>query len=79
MRYSTKAHQLADYIVYDVWIFVELIVVYFLFAETASLSLEQTAALLDGIDINDAIVVGAAEKAAKMTLVDVNMEKQFED
>lgn len=56
-----------------------MIVVYFLFTETANLSLEQTAALLDGIDINDAIVVEATEKAAEMTLVNVNREKQFRD
>jgi hypothetical protein len=75
-----KAHQkLADYIVYDVWIFVELLVVYFLFTETANLSLEQTAALLDGIDIKDAIVIGAKANTAVTTIVDVNREKQFDD
>ncbi|CAG8981521.1 hypothetical protein HYALB_00003094 [Hymenoscyphus albidus] len=39
------------YIVYDVWIAVELVVVYFLFIETGNMSLEQTAAILDGAPI----------------------------
>jgi hypothetical protein len=55
-----------------------LIVVFFLFTETANLSLEQTAALLDGIEIKDAIMIGVVENTAEMTLVNVNREKQFE-
>lgn len=36
------------YIMYDVWLAFELVVIYFLFVETGSLSLEETAAVLDG-------------------------------
>lgn len=36
------------YIVYDVWILFELIVVYFFFKETQGMSLEATAAIFDG-------------------------------
>lgn len=36
------------YIAYDVWLLLELVVVYFLFVETGNLSLEETAAVLDG-------------------------------
>ncbi|KAF4628325.1 hypothetical protein G7Y89_g9828 [Cudoniella acicularis] len=48
------------YIVYDVWITVELVVVYFLFIETGNMSLEQTAAILDGTDIQEKFVEGVA-------------------
>jgi hypothetical protein len=36
------------YITYDVWLAVEVLVVYFLFVETGKTSLEETAAILDG-------------------------------
>jgi hypothetical protein len=42
------ANQVLDYIVYDVWLLVELIVVYFLFVETSGSSLEEMAAIIDG-------------------------------
>lgn len=41
------------YITYDVWLVVELIVVYFLFVETGKMSLEETAAALDGKETED--------------------------
>lgn len=52
----------ADYVVYDVWIFVELMVVYFLFVETGNLSLEQTGAVLDGVDIQAVLTEGVKMK-----------------
>lgn len=41
------------YITYHVWLFVEAVVVYFLFVETGKLSLEETAAVLDGKEMAD--------------------------
>lgn len=43
------------YITYDVWLIVELVVVYFLFVETSGLSLEETVLLIDGVIISDQI------------------------
>lgn len=51
------------YIMYDVWLAFELVVVYFLFVETSNLSLEETAAVLD--NNADALISGAAEGAEK--------------
>ena len=45
---------------YDVWLFVELLVVYFLFVETHGASLEETAAILDGAEIQERFVEGVA-------------------
>ncbi|TVY80424.1 Lactose permease [Lachnellula suecica] len=50
----------SDYIVYDVWLFVEVLVVYFLFVETRGASVEETAAILDGTEIQLALVEGVA-------------------
>lgn len=36
------------YLTYDAWLVVELVVVYLLFVETGGLSLEETAAVIDG-------------------------------
>jgi sugar porter (SP) family MFS transporter len=41
------------YITYDVWLAVEAVVVYFLFVETGKLSLEETAAVLDGVEMEN--------------------------
>lgn len=54
-----------DYVVYDVWLFVELIVVYFLFVETRGASLEETAAILDGTEIQERFVEGVARATEK--------------
>jgi hypothetical protein len=51
--------------VYDVWIFIELVIVYLLFPETGNMSLEQTALYLDGIDAANAIVKGVDKEARK--------------
>lgn len=37
-----------DYITCDVWLFVELVVIHFLFVETRNISLGEPAAVLDG-------------------------------
>jgi hypothetical protein len=42
------ANHNTDYIVYDVWLFIELIVVYFLFIETRGSSLEEISLMIDG-------------------------------
>jgi hypothetical protein len=49
-----------DYIVYDVWLLVELVVVYFLFVETSGSSLEEMAAIIDGEEVRDTIVEAVA-------------------
>jgi len=51
--------------VYDVWLFVELLVVYFLFVETHGASLEETAAILDGAEIQERFVEGVARATEK--------------
>ncbi|KAF2004256.1 MFS general substrate transporter [Amniculicola lignicola CBS 123094] len=48
------------YIVYDLWIFVELVIVYFLFIETSGSSLEEMAAIIDGEDVRDTIIEAVA-------------------
>ena len=53
------------YIMYDVWLAFEVVVVYFLFVETGSLSLEETAAVLDGDDYRNKLVDNAASNAEK--------------
>ena len=45
---------------YDVWLFVELIVVYFLFVETSGASLEETAAIIDGEEVQERLAEGVA-------------------
>ncbi|KAF7552911.1 hypothetical protein G7Z17_g3972 [Cylindrodendrum hubeiense] len=53
------------YITYDVWLAFEVIVVYFLFVETGNLSLEETAAVLDGDVYQDKLAEGTAMGAEK--------------
>ena len=55
-----------DYIVYDVWLAVEFLVVYFLFIQTRGLSLEETAAIVDGVEVE--------EKLAESTIIKVNTD-----
>jgi MFS family permease len=49
------------YIVYDVWIAFELIVIYFLFIETRGSSLEEISFKIDGVEIKDKLSDGVAE------------------
>ncbi|KAJ5383250.1 hypothetical protein N7517_001161 [Penicillium concentricum] len=57
------------YITYDVWLAFELVVVYFLFVETGSLSLEETAVILDGEEYGNKLV-GVAVSAAEQKIVE---------
>jgi hypothetical protein len=57
---SAHANITPDYIVYDVWLFVELLVVYFLFVETSGSSLEEMAAIIDGEEVRDTIIEAVA-------------------
>lgn len=49
-----------DYIVYDVWLLVELLIVYFLFVETSGSSLEEMAAIIDGEEVRNTIIEAVA-------------------
>ena len=52
------------------WLFVELVVVYFLFVETRGASLEETAAILDGAAVQERLIEGVAratEHGSKMS------------
>ena len=49
--------------VYDVWLLVELVTVYFLFVETSGSSLEEMAAIIDGEDARDGIIEAVARVA----------------
>ncbi|KAJ5679059.1 hypothetical protein N7462_007303 [Penicillium macrosclerotiorum] len=51
------------YITYDVWLAFELVVVYFLFVETGCLSLEETAVILDGDEVETKLI----DETASMT------------
>ncbi|KAJ5494627.1 hypothetical protein N7463_010714 [Penicillium fimorum] len=57
------------YITYVVWVAFELVVVYFLFVETGSLSLEETAVILDGEEYGNKLV-GVAVSTAEQKLVE---------
>ena len=70
---------ITDYIVYDVWIFFELLVVYFLFVETGNSSLEQTAALLDGVDVKNALAAGATKDVMELTTIRSADGKAFDN
>ncbi|KAJ5186438.1 Major facilitator superfamily domain general substrate transporter [Penicillium cf. viridicatum] len=53
------------YITYDIWLAFELVAVYFLFVETGSLSLEETAVILDGEEYGNKLIGKAASIAEK--------------
>ncbi|KAK8043087.1 hypothetical protein PG994_013570 [Apiospora phragmitis] len=59
------------YITYDVWLAFEAVVVYFLFVETGKLSLEETAAVLDGVEQEHRLeeVIRKTEKTLGVTTV----------
>jgi hypothetical protein len=57
---TTDVDLMSDYIVYDVWLLVELMVVYFLFVETSGSSLEEMAAIIDGEEVRDTIIEAVA-------------------
>lgn len=66
------------YITYDVWLVVELVVVYFLFVETGKLSLEETAAIIDGVEMQNKLteeVIRKTEKDLGLTRVETVPEQ----
>lgn len=70
------------------WLFVELVVVYFLFVETRGFSLEETAAILDGVAVQEQLTEGVArateyeskmpvdEKSATESSAEMRMESK---
>lgn len=68
-----------DYIVYDVWLFVELVVVYFLFVETQGASLEETAAILDGVAMQEQLIEGVARATEHENKVPFPANEKVED
>ena len=52
------------------WLAVEFLVVYFLFIETRGLSLEETAALVDGVEVQEKLVEATTIKVSPDTKVD---------
>jgi MFS family permease len=56
------------YITYDVWLLFELVVVYFLFVETGKLSLEETAAILDGDEMERKLQDEVARNTEKLAI-----------
>ena len=65
-----------DYIVYDVWLFVELAVVYFLFVETRGASLEETAAILDGVAVQEQLIEGVARATEHESKVPLSVNEK---
>ena len=65
-----------DYIVYDVWIFFELVIVFFFFKETQGMSLEETAALYDGALAVEGIAASGAAATEKARGVEDVEEKE---
>ncbi|KAI0022134.1 general substrate transporter [Xylariomycetidae sp. FL0641] len=66
------------YITYCVWLAVETAVVYFLFVETGKLSLEETAAVLDGAEIENKLaeeVLRNTEKSLGVDRVETHEEQ----
>lgn len=57
------------YITYDVWLLFELVVVYFLFVETGKLSLEETAAVIDGEEMQNKLAAEVIRNTEKSLTV----------
>lgn len=66
-----------DYIVYDIWLFIELVVVYFLFVETSGSSLEEMSAIIDGEDARDQIIEGVARVTDEKAMIDVRVDEDM--
>ncbi|KAH8884078.1 general substrate transporter [Thozetella sp. PMI_491] len=56
------------YITYDVWLAFEALIVWWLFVETGKLSLEETAAILDGKEAQDKLTLEVARNTEKRML-----------
>jgi hypothetical protein len=70
MHCDTVLTRPLDYIVYDVWLAVEFLIVYFLFIETRGLSLEETAALVDGVEVQEKLAEATTIKVSPGTKAD---------
>lgn len=64
------------YIVYDVWIAFELVVVYFLFIETKGSSLEEISLKIDGMEMKDKLNESVAD--ATQTTIPIDEKKAEE-
>lgn len=67
------------YITYDIWLLIEFLVVYFLFVETGNLSLEETAAVVDGEEMQNMLTEGVirnTEKKLELARVETLAEKE---
>lgn len=66
------------YITYDVWLLFELVVVCFLFVETGKLSLEETAAVIDGEEMQNRLaaeVIRNAEKSPSLSQAQIQIDR----
>ena len=61
---GVKAKVNSDYVVYDIWIFIELVVVYFVFIETKGSSLEEISMMIDGHEIKEKLVDSVVQATA---------------
>ncbi|KAI1331458.1 general substrate transporter [Xylariaceae sp. FL0255] len=66
------------YITYDVWLAVETVIVYFLFVETGKLSLEETAAVLDGKEAEAQLTEEVIRKTDKTSGSPMAIEKRVD-
>ncbi|KAJ5336640.1 uncharacterized protein N7506_004662 [Penicillium brevicompactum] len=63
------------YITYDVWLAFELVVVYFLFVETGNMSLEETAVILDGKQVENKLIEVTASVSEKKIAMQEEVER----
>lgn len=59
------------------WLSIELAIVYFLFIETGNLSLEQTAAILDGAAVQEKLVDEVARVTRQKDTTEVTMSPEI--
>lgn len=64
---------------YDVWLAVELAVVYFLFIETGNQSLEQTAMILDGTVVQEKLVDEVTRDSNQKHIIEVSTNPEFKE
>ena len=64
---------------YDVWLAVELAVVYFLFIETGNQSLEQTAMILDGTVLEEKLADEVTQDSNQKHIIEVSTNPEFKE
>lgn len=64
---------------YDVWLAVELVVVYFLFIETGNQSLEQTAMILDGTVLEEKLADEVTQDSNQKHIIEVSTNPEFKE